>query len=212
MHTTAHSLSFFLIIRRPPRSTLFPYTTLFRSVEVGEAVVDHAHGLGPVRPFERWIEADGGLDLQQPQGPAALGLLRVGKTRRARPLDGGTGDAGSGGGDARATADHGGPPWLLCERLRCERDESSPEQTRLQFLDGTASRAAAGKMNDQGDDSDEQEEVDQASRHVESKPAEDPYDKEDDEQDQEQRIEHEDLLLGRPFTLPSPPVGERDVE
>src|SRR5205814_9208556 len=27
-----HSL-FFLIIRRPPRSTLFPYTTLFRSTE-----------------------------------------------------------------------------------------------------------------------------------------------------------------------------------
>src|ERR1039458_10744312 len=25
---------FFLMIRRPPRSTLFPYTTLFRSVEV----------------------------------------------------------------------------------------------------------------------------------------------------------------------------------
>src|ERR1039457_7328467 len=25
-------LSFFLMIRRPPRSTLFPYTTLFRSV------------------------------------------------------------------------------------------------------------------------------------------------------------------------------------
>src|SRR5256885_9321304 len=27
---------FFLMIRRPPRSTLFPYTTLFRSVVVGE--------------------------------------------------------------------------------------------------------------------------------------------------------------------------------
>src|ERR1041385_5054378 len=25
--------SFFLMIRRPPRSTLFPYTTLFRSIE-----------------------------------------------------------------------------------------------------------------------------------------------------------------------------------
>src|SRR3712207_7849582 len=25
---------FFLMIRRPPRSTLFPYTTLFRSIEV----------------------------------------------------------------------------------------------------------------------------------------------------------------------------------
>src|SRR5947209_9325466 len=32
---------FFLILRRPPRSTLFPYTTLFRSldVEVERAVV-----------------------------------------------------------------------------------------------------------------------------------------------------------------------------
>src|SRR3712207_8687177 len=28
---------FFLMIRRPPRSTLFPYTTLFRSDEVGDA-------------------------------------------------------------------------------------------------------------------------------------------------------------------------------
>src|SRR5688572_33276202 len=26
---------FFLMIRRPPRSTLFPYTTLFRSIELG---------------------------------------------------------------------------------------------------------------------------------------------------------------------------------
>src|SRR3712207_9530144 len=29
--TSFHSLFFFLMIRRPPRSTLFPYTTLFRS-------------------------------------------------------------------------------------------------------------------------------------------------------------------------------------
>src|SRR2546430_17138525 len=29
---TASSLFFFLMIRRPPRSTLFPYTTLFRSM------------------------------------------------------------------------------------------------------------------------------------------------------------------------------------
>src|SRR3989454_6241214 len=31
MRSTAHPLFFFLMIRRPPRSTLFPYTTLFRS-------------------------------------------------------------------------------------------------------------------------------------------------------------------------------------
>src|SRR5258708_20261325 len=30
---------FFLMIRRPPRSTLFPYTTLFRSSQVGSAMV-----------------------------------------------------------------------------------------------------------------------------------------------------------------------------
>src|SRR6266853_3179573 len=29
-----HSFFFFLMIRRPPRSTLFPYTTLFRSQAV----------------------------------------------------------------------------------------------------------------------------------------------------------------------------------
>src|SRR5258708_40273026 len=35
VHTTITilvSLFFFLMIRRPPRSTLFPYTTLFRSI------------------------------------------------------------------------------------------------------------------------------------------------------------------------------------
>src|SRR5947209_12269572 len=30
-HQSIHIILFFLIIRRPPRSTLFPYTTLFRS-------------------------------------------------------------------------------------------------------------------------------------------------------------------------------------
>src|SRR2546422_2649323 len=34
---------FFLMIRRPPRSTLFPYTTLFRSARAGE------HGRKPRR-------------------------------------------------------------------------------------------------------------------------------------------------------------------
>src|SRR5438309_5414714 len=34
MTVSFYSVFFFLMIRRPPRSTLFPYTTLFRSVEV----------------------------------------------------------------------------------------------------------------------------------------------------------------------------------
>src|ERR1051325_12021326 len=33
--TPVLSFFFFLMIRRPPRSTLFPYTTLFRSLDAG---------------------------------------------------------------------------------------------------------------------------------------------------------------------------------
>src|SRR5687768_17892098 len=39
---------FFLMIRRPPRSTLFPYTTLFRSGEMGEDALE----LNVRHPFE----------------------------------------------------------------------------------------------------------------------------------------------------------------
>src|SRR2546426_2112771 len=35
--TTSFILFFFLMIRRPPRSTLFPYTTLFRSYRFPQA-------------------------------------------------------------------------------------------------------------------------------------------------------------------------------
>src|SRR4030042_776716 len=37
---------FFLMIRRPPRSTLFPYTTLFRSYMIGEAILHRFPRLG----------------------------------------------------------------------------------------------------------------------------------------------------------------------
>src|SRR3712207_8543645 len=40
------STFFFLMIRRPPRSTLFPYTTLFRSLR-------HARHADPARLFRR---------------------------------------------------------------------------------------------------------------------------------------------------------------
>src|SRR3712207_9243007 len=47
------------MIRRPPRSTLFPYTTLFRShlVVVGERV---DQGGGDVRGGARELDAEGG--------------------------------------------------------------------------------------------------------------------------------------------------------
>src|SRR3712207_8005868 len=42
---------FFLMIRRPPRSTLFPYTTLFRSIAIADTVL------------EMHIVVDGGEDI-----------------------------------------------------------------------------------------------------------------------------------------------------
>src|SRR2546422_2427717 len=44
------AIFFFLMIRRPPRSTLFPYTTLFRSL-VKDAERAHRLGLGGVMLF-----------------------------------------------------------------------------------------------------------------------------------------------------------------
>src|SRR5438034_8669487 len=40
MYPHLYKLYFFLLIRRPPRSTLFPYTTLFRSDDAVLAEVD----------------------------------------------------------------------------------------------------------------------------------------------------------------------------
>src|SRR5258707_9623477 len=52
MHTCVNGylefvLFFFLMIRRPPRSTLFPYTTLFRSVAVDRVLGERGRGVGP---------------------------------------------------------------------------------------------------------------------------------------------------------------------
>src|SRR3712207_8176616 len=55
---------FFLMIRRPPRSTLFPYTTLFRSVPTPRG--QHREGL----PRQPAPVPDAG---QPPRHPADLG-------------------------------------------------------------------------------------------------------------------------------------------
>src|SRR2546430_15073270 len=84
---------FFLMIRRPPRSTLFPYTTLFRSREVpcGAAAVGAAHA-GEVRRGRGGVpatvpHADGRGDAP---GAAAPQQRRAG---------GGAGVGGGGGGE-----------------------------------------------------------------------------------------------------------------
>src|SRR5205809_8130456 len=55
------SFFFFLMIRRPPRSTLFPYTTLFRSYRAHvDALADFLSG--NERPILRRLEREMGRD------------------------------------------------------------------------------------------------------------------------------------------------------
>src|SRR5262245_64515208 len=55
-HSSSLFLFFFLMIRRPPRSTLFPYTTLFRSRFPRHDPRAGAGGLGPA-PSDRLAAA-----------------------------------------------------------------------------------------------------------------------------------------------------------
>src|SRR3989449_10126089 len=77
---------FFLMIRRPPRSTLFPYTTLFRSLPVllgGAARVELDAARGPTA--RRSAHVGGGDDL--PVGGDERGVVpmeRPGRIRRRR--------------------------------------------------------------------------------------------------------------------------------
>src|SRR2546421_9863601 len=68
-----HFIFFFLMIRRPPRSTLFPYTTLFRSCR--RAVPTQSARLArDVQEEERTLGAD------------IVGRGRLGATASARPV------------------------------------------------------------------------------------------------------------------------------
>src|SRR3712207_8701938 len=49
---------FFLMIRRPPRSTLFPYTTLFRSGDVSDPVGRTLRLLSLLQARRYWSGAD----------------------------------------------------------------------------------------------------------------------------------------------------------
>src|SRR3712207_8760112 len=71
--TACFVVFFFLMIRRPPRSTLFPYTTLFRSghdpvVAVRQLAVAVAHPRRARRHLGRLAVPPGGVD-----EPAARG-------------------------------------------------------------------------------------------------------------------------------------------
>src|SRR5258707_11594547 len=67
------SFFFFLMIRRPPRSTLFPYTTLFRSLRLRDAE----------EPREAWFGALRSIAM----GDAGAALLRGAADRKSTRLN-----------------------------------------------------------------------------------------------------------------------------
>src|SRR2546427_7863173 len=82
-------LFFFLMIRRPPRSTLFPYTTLFRS-PAGELLWGSIAGALPAQtpdylnqdlPFERRVRSEEHTSELQSQSNLVCRLLLEKKRR-----------------------------------------------------------------------------------------------------------------------------------
>src|SRR3712207_8238725 len=70
-------ICFFLMIRRPPRSTLFPYTTLFRSTRRGRAA------RGPARPRRRDVRGQ----RRRPGGARAPALDDASGDRKSTRLN-----------------------------------------------------------------------------------------------------------------------------
>src|SRR2546426_12509444 len=72
---------FFLMIRRPPRSTLFPYTTLFRSRSPAEArkILKRFPGIGDPGADKILLFCRGGQGLG-PDSNALRVLVRLGRS------------------------------------------------------------------------------------------------------------------------------------
>src|SRR3712207_9532207 len=81
---------FFLMIRRPPRSALFPYTTLFRSNALLTVGAEQVAGVSPVYAKDALRVAASADDVRivvtgGPGGEMALLPTRVGGTRSGTP-------------------------------------------------------------------------------------------------------------------------------
>src|SRR2546430_12862443 len=85
--TASYLLFFFLMIRRPPRSTLFPYTTLFRSEleRPGERADRPGQGLAIFGCEKRVRSEEHTSELQSQSNLVCRLLLEKKKTQRRRP-------------------------------------------------------------------------------------------------------------------------------
>src|SRR3712207_6886079 len=73
----------FLMIRRPPRSTLFPYTTLFRSAADGKKASEDAVATCTVSLASEPLTADDRLAVLMNRGVLRLSMGQWGEARRS---------------------------------------------------------------------------------------------------------------------------------
>src|SRR3712207_7935575 len=125
------SLSFFLMIRRPPRSTLFPYTTLFRSLHVVRQV-----GSGLSALHHRGV-------LHRDVKPANV-LFRTVGAGRSTSVVAMLGDLGLGKAmdmSSRLTMIGGTPTYVAPEQARGESLDGRADQYSLAVLTFKIGRA-----------------------------------------------------------------------
>src|SRR5256885_13121454 len=109
------------MIRRPPRSTLFPYTTLFRSRGAQERAPGHPYGGAAARPGGR-VPAAGGRTVFQRSaaadraaGPAPLRAHRATRGRE---------HVAAGGRSEEHTAEIPSPCNFLCRPLLVKKNNT----------------------------------------------------------------------------------------
>src|SRR2546422_7362904 len=142
------SCFFFLMIRRPPRSTLFPYTTLFRSHTGERSLGVHHAGRArdatggrvhvPVHPGQAHLAESAGRHVLRPvAGPSpGAAVRRAGPSRVA--LRGLIEDA-----RPRSHRGRGGPQLPHPPTARVAAGRSRPMTTRREFLETTAAVVAS---------------------------------------------------------------------
>src|ERR1044072_3730328 len=85
-HTDIYRMpSFFLMIRRPPRSTLFPYTTLFRSRQADVVKKNLVEGVIAVQRLQRTNADAGRAHVHKQDGDALMLAFRARRARQQKP-------------------------------------------------------------------------------------------------------------------------------
>src|SRR5256886_8026284 len=138
--STANLFFFFLMIRRPPRSTLFPYTTLFRSRQGRRDLSWLVRDAGRVSREQLRLRRHRHLDQVGPLTPR--GVKPPAFARHTRPLLVGLLALVACQSNGRERQSPGAPAWLL-ERARQERELAARSSVvhDFGFTDG---RAASG--------------------------------------------------------------------